>query len=56
MSDACKLRKPALEVRPEPTEDARQALAAALEAARRAEPESLWWRAGVEESVAADER
>jgi hypothetical protein len=38
-----------LEIRPEPPEPVRRAIAAALAAAREPGQESAWWRAGLEE-------
>jgi hypothetical protein len=36
-----------LEIRPEPPEPVRDAIALAVALARADEPESAWWRAGV---------
>jgi hypothetical protein len=44
-----------LEIRPDPPEDVRRAIAAALEASREAERESAWWRAGVGETLADED-
>lgn len=47
-----------LDVAPDPGEEVREALAAALEARRQhdadAEGSSAWWRAGIAESVRQD--
>lgn len=55
MRDGQSMRNEELAVRPEPSDDARRALAAAIEQSRRVEPVSAWWRAGIEESVGRDE-
>jgi hypothetical protein len=44
-----------LEIRPDPPDEVRRAIAAALESSREGEPESAWWRAGVDESLADEE-
>lgn len=41
------------EITPEPSDDVRAAILAALELASRVEPESAWWRAGIDEASAA---
>ena len=41
-----------IEISPEPPDDVREALEAALREPRAGEqPESPWWRAGIEENV-----
>lgn len=53
--DCVRLRSVDAAIEPEPLEDVRQAILAALETAGRVDPESAWWRAGIEEAVAADD-
>jgi hypothetical protein len=44
-----------LEIRPDPPEDVRRAIAAAIAASREADPGSAWWRVGVDETLADDD-
>lgn len=44
-----------IEVTPEPPDDVRKAIEAALRAVREPEePESMWWRAGLEQGLAEE--
>ena len=44
-----------VEIRPEPTPEEREAILRALSQLNGYEEPSPWWRAGVEESIGADE-
>ena len=44
-----------VEIRPEPTPEEREAILRALSQLNGHEEPSPWWRAGVEESIGADE-
>jgi hypothetical protein len=44
-----------LEIRPDPPDEVRRAIAAALESSRDGGPESAWWHAGVEDLLAHEE-
>lgn len=51
MGECGSLASMELDVRPDPPEDVRAALAAALDDDADGAPTSPWWRAGIEESV-----
>ncbi len=44
-----------LEIRPQPPEPVRRAIIEALATVEKREPESAWWRAGVDETAAGEE-